>query len=124
MTPSQRRYRSDSNGTAAPTGTNARNHARARTKMRSKLRKKGYSEEAIEDIIEQMKFQQDVARLGLEAARQQRYDKAQAPEKKLYKIPKHDSILHGPGRATGDTAKSVKKGQAMNRDQTQYREDK
>lgn len=113
MPNSQRRYRNDQIGTQAPTNTNPKTHSKARTKMRKKLRKRGISEEVIADVIERMQFEQDCARLGLEAARQLRYDRIKEPDDKGYKPTRYDSLLHGVGRVTGDTAKAVKSKKAI-----------
>jgi len=76
--------------------------------MRKKLRSRGYSEEDIADVIERMWFEQDCARLGVEAARQLRYDRIQELDDSGYKPKRYDPLLNGVGRAMGDTAKAVK----------------
>jgi hypothetical protein len=81
--------------------------------MRKKLRKKGYTQSEIDDVIEQMWFKQDCARLGEEEARRMRYDRAQAVEYKQYKTPTYDPLLNGLCRATGETAKAVKSTKAI-----------
>lgn len=81
--------------------------------MRGKLRKRGYTEEEIADVIERMHFEQDCARLGVEAARQLRYDRIKQPDDKGYKPTRVDPLLKGTARATGDTAKAVRSKKAI-----------
>lgn len=81
--------------------------------MRKKLRAKGYTELEIADVIEQMQYQQDCARLGVEAARQLRYDKIHEPDDTGYKPTYVDPLLKGVARVTGDTAKAVKSKKAI-----------
>jgi hypothetical protein len=81
--------------------------------MRKKMRKQGYSEEQIADVIERMHFEQDCARLGVEEARALRYARIHEPDQKGYKPTRHDPLLHGPGRAMGDTAKAVRSKKAI-----------
>jgi len=99
----------------APSGGSEKTHRRKRREKRKRLRELGYSEEYIADYIEKMHFQQDISRMGLEAARQKRYDSIPEPDDSKFKPGYRDPLLHGVARATGNTAKAVKAKKGLRR---------
>jgi len=96
-----------------PTSKNPERLRERRRRKRRELEKKGWPKAEIDNYIERMHFEQDCGRFGVEVARQMRYDRVKTPDDKGYKPPKRDSLLHGVGRATGDTAKAVKSRKAI-----------
>jgi SOS response regulatory protein OraA/RecX len=92
-----------------------RNASESRRQLKKKLRASGMSEELIERIIERKRFEQLARRHGsVEAAAQIRYaEQPEQPNDSAYR-PRHiDSTLRGAGRASGDTAKSIRRGRAL-----------
>ncbi len=92
-----------------------RNDAERRRQMRKKLRAAGASEALIERMVERKKFEQLARRHGsVEAAAAIRYsEQPEQPDDSAYRPRPVDSTLRGAARATGDTAKSIRRGRGL-----------
>jgi hypothetical protein len=70
----------------------------------------------IQDLAEKLDFVRLQARLGMDAARSIVYEKSQRRlqfDDRGFKPSTGDSLLRGVGRATGETAKAVKRGRTL-----------
>lgn len=99
-----------------PSTLRARDKKR-RQKLRAKLRAEGASEALIEKIIERRRFDDLVARVGLERARELLNAQAhrQDPDDPGYQPRVADPLLTGPARVTGITAKVVRRRDTITR---------
>lgn len=89
--------------------TLAKRDQRARGRLRKKLGAEGCDPALIDKLVEAMRVKQLRARLGDERASRVLSDEApRQPDDRGYKPAYVDPLLRGAGRATGDTAKSVR----------------
>ena len=83
-----------------------------RQTLRKQLRAEGLDEALIAKIVEAKAWEQMQARHGVDGARDVRYAEAQRRAghgaSASYRPTPRDPLLHGPARATGDTARAVK----------------
>jgi hypothetical protein len=94
-----------------------------RTAWRDRWRRRGVPETVIRDRLEKMAFDQLVARAGIDIASAIRYANApDQPDDSKHRPTYVDPVLRGTGRATGETAKAVRRRSTMRRtDHADYR---
>jgi len=87
-------------------------------RRRQELQARGASPAELRDVTEKLEFAVLVARIGLDAARDQRYQEAQdrlQDDDRKYRPRYIDPVLRGAARAVGETARSVQRRKAITR---------
>lgn len=81
----------------------------ARNRLRTELAACGVPPAEIASAVERLRFEQLVAHHGLEGARAIVYREVKTLDDKGYRPTRRDPLLHGPARATGATARAVRR---------------
>lgn len=95
----------------------ADNDRKRRAKLRAKLRAEGVNEQLIDRIIEQQRWDDLVARVGLDQARvhANAYAHSADPDDVGYKPTPGDPLFRGAARVEGVAAKVVRRGETITR---------